>query len=141
MISGGKRYTFDELDINFYMECAKSHVGEVNNLDFQAFGRRGEPAGQYEILEFIPAEAPAFTYTYKRFEDDQTPDGADLGFYMVRIFNTKFYNGKTFRVPVTAYVQDKGHITKALHVSSVNADTGKALKAYEFPIIDWRVYA
>ena len=139
----------NELDINYFVELAKSHVGEIHDLEFQTHSKRGEAAGKYEILSFTE-ENPHFTMHYFRNKGDDTPDGADLGYYTIRITESKFYNGKVIRVPVQAYVQAKDrinladgeyHITKALFINNVNLDTGKSLKAYEFGIIDWNIFA
>ena len=82
----------NELDINYFVELAKNHVGEIHDLEYQSF--RAE----------------------------------------------QFYNGKTIRVPVSAYVQSDDKITKALFINNVNLDTGKTLKAYKFGILDFRKY-
>lgn len=129
-----------DLDINYFMELAKNHVGEVHNLEFQTFSKRDQYAGKYEILDFIPAEEPKFDYSHWSYEEDQTPNEADLGYYMIKISDSKFYNGKTIKVHVTAYVQDDKGITKALYIWNVDENTGKRLKAYEFGIIDYRQY-
>ena len=102
--------------------------------------RSGEIAGKFEIIDFVEDNAH-FDYGFWKHEENETPDTAKLGYYVVKITETKFYNGKTIRVPVSAYVQDEKGITKALFINNVNLDTGKALKAYEFGIIDFRVYA
>lgn len=129
-----------ELDINYFVELARSHVGEIHDLEFQSMNKCGEIAGKYEIVDF-EENNPRFEYEFWKNEENETPDTAKLGYYLVKITETKFYNGKTIRVPVSAYVQDKKGITKALYIYNINADTGKALKAYEFGIIDFRVYA
>lgn len=125
----------NELDINYFVALAESHVGEVHDLDYQSF--RTEPAGKYEILSFTPIN-PEFTFT--PWHEDDEPTGAKLGYYLVKFSGTKFYNGKSIRVPVSAYVQEDDKITKALFINNVNLDTGKTLRAYEFSILDFRNY-
>ena len=127
----------NELDINYFVELAKNHVGEIHDLEYQSF--RAERAGKYEILEFTP-DNPHFKYSYWRYLEEDTPNDADLGYYLVKITESKFYNGKTIRVPVSAYVQSDDKITKALFINNVNLDTGKTLKAYKFGILDFRKY-
>ena len=136
----------EELDINYFVDLAASHVGEVHTVGFQTMAKYGEEAGKFEILEYIE-EDPHFTFRYWLNRDNNTPDGAKLGYYRVKLTGTKFYNGKIFRVPVSASVQgskkeDEGKILKEIFVESKNADTGKWLKAYEFGFIDFgvRVY-
>lgn len=127
----------NELDINYFVALAESHVGEVHDLDYQSF--RTEPAGKYEILGFTPVN-PEFTYNHWWNRENDEPDGAKLGYYLVKFSGTKFYNGKSIRVPVSAYVQEDDKITKALFINNVNLDTGKTLRAYEFSILDFRNY-
>lgn len=130
----------NELDINYFVALAKSHIGEIHDVEFQSMSRCGEIAGKFEIIDFVEDNAH-FGYEFWKNEENETPDTAELGYYVVKITETKFYNGKTIRVPVSAYVQDETGITKALYIGNINLDTGKALKAYEFGIIDFRVYA
>ena len=130
-------FKINELDINYFVKLAESHVGEIHDLEFQSF--RTDYAGKYEIIEFTP-ENPHFDYHFWRNREDETPDTAVLGYYLVKITESKFYNGKTIRVPVSAYVQDDDKITKALFISNLNLDTGKCLKAYKFGILDFRKY-
>ncbi len=127
----------NELDINYFVALAESHVGEVHKLVFQNF--RPDPAGKYEILDFTP-DNPHFTYDHWRSLENDTPDGAKLGYYLVKFSKTKFYNGKSIRVPVSAYVQVNNKITKALFIDNVNLDTGKTLRAYDFSILDYNNY-
>lgn len=138
-------YEEHELDINYFVELAKSHVGEIREL---AFVKRCEKAGQYEIVDYIPAE-PRFEY-FAFTEKDKTPTNAFVGYYKVRLINSKFYNGKTFTFPVHAGVQDKyfgekfnevAKVSKAIRIYTEVVETGKTLKAYEFPTIDKRQYA
>lgn len=142
------RYTIDELDINEYVGFAASHVGETRELEFQTFSKRGEAAGKYEILDFEKDENPRFTYHYWRHEENRTPDSAVLGWYKIRLTETKYYNGKTFWFPVTAYVQDEykpegdhARKTRDLFINNAPRETNKRLKAYEFGIIDFKVNA
>jgi hypothetical protein len=130
-------FKINELDINYFVKLAESHVGEIHNLKFQSY--RADYAGKYEILEFVP-DNPHFDYNYWMSREDETPDTAKLGYYLVKITESKFYNGKTIRVPVSAYVQEDDKITNALYIGHVNLDTGKSLKAYQFGILDFRKY-
>ena len=134
-----KKFTVDELDINYFVGLAESHVGEIHDLKFQSGSKYGQVAGKFEILAFT-ADDPCFTYDYWMNEENRTPDGAHLGYYTVKITESKFYNGKTVRVRVSAYVQEKGKITKALYVDNLNYDTKKSLRAYRFGILDFQVY-
>ena len=127
----------NQLDINYFVALAESHVGEVHDLDYQS--SRSDYAGKYEILDFTP-DNPHFTYDHWTNRENDTPDGAKLGYYLVKFSETKFYNGKSIRVPVSAYVQEDDKITKALFINNVNLDTGKTLRAYEFSILDFRNY-
>ena len=134
----------DELDINEYIGYAAAHVGEVGDLEYQTFRNRNEAAGKYEILDFEVDENPRFGYNYWMHERDKTPTVAILGWYKIRLFNTKYYNGKTFWFPVTAYVQSywSGDVykTKSLHIN--NAPRGRnTLRAYQFDILDYEVRA
>lgn len=139
------RFKENELNINEFVKYAENHVGETHELKFQS--KRGEYAGKYEILNFEAYE-PHFTYRYWSCEGEKEPDGAKLGFYTIKITDSKFYNGKTIKVAVHAYVQecddmrtDDWYKTKQLYISNINEATGKTLRAYEFGIIDWRVKA
>lgn len=132
-------FKINELDINYFVKLAESHVGEIHELKYQSDSKYGEIAGKVEILEFTP-DNPHFDYNFWRHEEDQTPDTAKLGYYLVKITESKFYNGKTIRVPVSAYVQDEKGITKALYINNVNSDTGKQLRAYKFGILDFSKY-
>lgn len=128
----------NELNINDFIKLAEDNVGLIGDLEFETQSRQGEIAGTFEILGFEKSENPKFTYTVHWLEDDETPNGADLGVYTIKLTNTKFYNGKTFRFKVTAYVQDEDRGTnEMLHISTLNEDTGKYLKAYCFPILNW----
>lgn len=136
-------FTIDQLNINDYIEYAKSHVGEVHDLQFQTLSKRAQAAGKFEILDFVESENPHFDYSFWRFKEAQTPDEADLGYYFVKMIDTKFYNNKIIKVPVIAYVQhcdgaSECFKTKALFISHVNAETNKTLKAYSFGILDFR---
>lgn len=128
----------NELDINYYVELAKREVGSVHDLEFQSMSKYGEKAGTFEILEFEEVE-PKFTYSYWKNKENDTPDGAIIGYFKIKLSDTKFYNGKTFRFEVKAYVQssDTGEVNDRLFISNKNADTGKWLKAYDFPILNW----
>lgn len=132
-------FKINELDINYFVKLAESHVGEIHDLGYETDSKRGEIAGKFEILEFTP-DNPHFGYSFWRYKKDQTPNNAELGYYLVKITESKFYNGKTIRVPVSAYVQEEKGITKALFIDTLNLDTGKRLRAYSFEIIDFRVY-
>lgn len=140
-----KRYTESELDINEFMGYAAEHIGEVHELQFQSFSKRSEYAGKFEILDFEKAENPQFTYDYWKYRDEKTPSGADIGYYKIRITDSKFYSGKTFWFPVSAYLQyqdpntGKVYKSKELFISNAPRETNKRLKAYEFGIIDWNV--
>jgi hypothetical protein len=127
-----------ELDINYYVKLAKDKVGHIGNLTFETFSRQGEIAGKFEILDFEASEPPHFTFNYWMHERDNTPDGAVLGTYTIKLTETKFYNGKTIKVEVRAYVQDgDGKQNDHLFISTYNLLTGKRLKAYHFPILNW----
>ena len=142
-----KQYTEDMLNINDFIEFAKSHVGETHDVRFQSSSKWGQVAGQYTILDF-EASDPHFEYSYWKNKDNKTPDGAKLGHYTIRFEGTKFYNGKTLKCPVTAYVQDNDrddednwYITKALHIGNYDIENGKFPKAYCFKILDFKVKA
>lgn len=134
-----ERYTESELDIREFIGFAKEHVGEKNTLMFR---NDFDKSGMYEILDFEEDGDPRFEYHYWRHEEALTPDSAVLGYYKIRLTETKFYNGRTFWFPVSAYVQDnkEGWVikTKALYISSTPRENGKMLRAYSFPIIDFR---
>lgn len=132
-------FKINELDINYFVELAESHVGEIHALEYETPSKRDQDAGKFEILDFTPVN-PHFGYTFWKYEEDQTPNTAKLGYYLVKITESKFYNGKTIRVPVTAYVQSDDKITKALYIDTENLDTGKRLRAYSFGILDFRKY-
>ena len=126
----------NELDINYFIKLAENEVGKTYDLEFQSF--RLEKAGKFTILSFEENE-PQFKFKYWKHKDDDTPDGADLGYYRVRLYGTKFYNGKEIRVRVSAYVQNEQRgINDMLFINNYNEDTGKCLKAYKFPIINRR---
>lgn len=138
------RFREDELDTNEFAEYAAQHIGETHNLEFQGNRKIGEIAGKYEILDFEKLDNPKFIYYYWKHEEEGTPDGLNVGFYKIRLTDTKYYNGKTFWFPVTAYVQDtyrreEVSKTKALHILNAPRETGKTLKAYEFGIIDYGI--
>lgn len=132
-------FKINELDINYFVKLAESHVGEIHDLKYQSDSKYGEIAGKFEILEFVP-DNPRFDYSHWTTRENETPDHAELGYYLVKITESKFYNGKTIRVPVSAYVQEHDKITKALFINNVNLDTGKGLRAYSFGILDFRKY-
>lgn len=143
-----KRFTTPELNINEFIKYAESHVGEVHELEYQTFSKRDQYAGKYEIISFEPSDDPHFTFNYWKYKEDDTPSGAELGYYYIRIFDSKFYNGKTIKAKVTAYVQTEERMntgnwfkTKALFINNANEETGKRLKAYAFGIIDFKVKA
>lgn len=141
-----ERFKTAELDINEFVRFAESHVGETHDLEYQTFSKRGEPAGKYEIIGFEPLDNPHFEYRYWKHAENDTPDNAELGYYYIKISDSKFYNGKTIKARVVAYVQteDKDgnyYKTKALYIYNVNEETGKGLKAYQFGILDFRVKA
>lgn len=140
-----KRFTATELDIHDFVEYAKAHVGEKHALEFQDYKKGDQIAGYFEILDFEQDSNPEFVFHHWRSEEENTPDGARVGCYRVRLTGTKFYNGKTFTVPVTAYVQHEraGYVfkTKALFVSNVPNETGKRMKAYSFGILDFNARA
>lgn len=130
-------YKTNELDINYFVELAKSHVGEIGEVESQ--GNTIRQYGHFQIIDFKP-ENPHFTHTYWIHEEDDTPDGADLGEYTIKCLDTKFYKGKEIRVRVSAYVQEDKGVTKALYVDNINRETGKTLRAYSFGIIDFDEY-
>jgi hypothetical protein len=140
-------YTIDNLDINDFVAYAKSHVGETRELEYQTCSMYGEKAGEYTIVRFEASDDPRFTYRYRSDEEDRIPTGAELGYYYIKFSGSKWYNGKTIKCPVSAYVQDidrktgECFKTKALYVNTINMETGKRLKAYSFGIIDWEVRA
>lgn len=141
-------FTVDDLNINDYLKYAEDHVGETHDLVFQTASKRGEVAGTYTIIKFEASENPHFGYHYWKYEEAKIPQVAELGYYYIKFEGSKFYNGKTIKCPVSAYVQSdydgkpvKCYKTKALFINNVNADTNKRLKAYEFEIIDFRVRA
>ena len=125
----------NELNINHYVELAKSKVGLVGDLEFQS--RRDGFAGHYEILEFEEHEEPHFNFSVWWLEEDDTPNGAKVGYYIIKLTDTKFYNNKTIKCEVHAYVQDDEGLREDLYISTKNEYTGKYLKAYTFPIIDF----
>lgn len=124
----------EELDINYYVELAKREIGKTHDVKYESDYRK--KAGEFTVLSF-EEENPAFTYNWIQHKEDDTPDGAELGYYRVRINNTKFYNGKEIRVRVKAYVQDYKGLNDHLFISTKDENTGKWLRAYTFPILNW----
>lgn len=120
-----------ELDVNNYANLAAEKVGFIGEIKFQTLSRWFEKAGTYEILDFTPYEKPSFTFNHWRYREDDTPTGIDLGVYTIRITESKFYNGKTIRVKVSAFLTDD-----SLYIWNYNVDTGKSLKAYRFPFVN-----
>ena len=137
-----KMFKVHELDINDYIGYAKSHIGETHDVHFK---HNDMKAGEFTILDFEPLDNPHFGYHYWKHEEDKTPDHAKLGYYFVKFNGTKWYNGKIIKTPVVAYVQSEytnegkaePYKTKALCIYDRNAETGKALKAYDFGILDF----
>lgn len=126
-----------ELNINEYIMLAEEKVGFVGNMEYASTNKYGEYAGLFEILAFEQAAEPHFKYSFWKYEKEDTPDGAVLGYFFIRLFNTKFYNNRVVKVEVRAYVQDKEGTNSRLFVSTKDEDTGKNLKAYQFPILNW----
>ena len=127
--------TTSELDINYYVNLASEKVGYVGNLRFQTTKNYLEKAGTFEILDFTPYEKPSFYFCSNCYRENDTPTGADLGVYRIRITDSKFYNGKTIRFKVVADVQSKKGMSDDLFIIEINEDTGKRLKAYTFPVL------
>ena len=127
-------YKTNELDINYFVQLAKEKVGYIGDLEFQSF--KNEKAGKFEILNFEKVEDPTFTFSYWRFKEADTPNGAILGTYTIKLTDTKFYNGKTFEFEVHAYVQNENGLIDMLFINNVNLETGKQLKAYKFPLLN-----
>lgn len=125
----------NELNINDYIKLAEEKIGYVGELRFQS--KNNEYAGKFEILGFEPNENPQFTYSHWSYEEDDTPDGARLGYFTIKLTDTKFYNNKIMKFKVNAYVQSREGRDNRLFISTKNEVTGKYLKAYEFPILNW----
>ncbi len=123
-----------ELNINEYIMLAEEKVGYVGDLRYQ---RSYEKSGEFEILAFEQAKEPHFTYTYNWLEEADTPDGAVLGYFFIKLTDTKFYNNKTMKFEVIAGVQDEKEKNSHLHIRFRNEETGKYLKAYAFPVLNW----
>ena len=68
-------FKINELDINYFVKLAESHVGEIHDLEYQSNSKYGEVAGKFEILEFVP-ENPHFDYSFWRNREEETPDTA-----------------------------------------------------------------
>lgn len=126
-----------ELNINEYIMLAEEKVGFIGNMEYASTNKYGEYAGQFEILAFEHAAEPHFTYSFWKYEEEETPNGAVLGYFFIRLFDTKFYNNKTIKAEVHAYVQNEEGANSRLFISTKNEDTGKYLKAYQFPILNW----
>lgn len=126
-----------ELNINEYIMLAEEKVGHVGELEFQTFSKRYEDAGNFEILAFVQAEDPHFTYRHKLIEEADTPDGAELGHFIIKFTDTEFYNNKIMKFKVTACVQTEDGQNSWLYIYNINAETGKKLKAYKFPMLNW----
>ena len=129
----------NELNINEYVMLAQEKVGYIGEIEFQspASYRKCENPGQFEILAFEQHENPHFEYKFWKHEKDDTPDGAVVGYYFIKFIDTKFYNNKVMKFKVSAYVQDDKGTNSRLYIWNNNEETGKWLKAYQFPILNW----
>jgi hypothetical protein len=126
-----------DLDLNYYLGLAAAKVGYKGKLQFQTMSRWGEAAGDFEILDFKPYPDAQFTFTFWKAKQDQTPDGAKLGTYTIKLSNSKFYSGRIFECYVSAYVQNDDGLNDQLYVDNQDVNTKKRMKAYEFPILNW----
>ena len=136
------KYTVEQLDITEYIKYAESHIGETHELKYESASKWTETAGNFTITGFEASENPHFGFSWSGSAKDNTPDTAELGFYYIKFEGSKWYNGKTIKCPVSAYVQTRSRDnlnewckTKALYIHTENAETGKRLKAYNFGII------
>ena len=140
--------TESELNIRDYVEYAKSHVGEVHDVLYM---NNHVTAGHYEIIDFIESDEPKLVYNtewaydYKKHE--QVPTAADVGYYIIRFIDTKYYKNRTLTFKITVSVQGRDwgtneiYKTKAIFVSTKAEETQKWLKAYRFDCIDFEVRA
>lgn len=141
-VAGGDIYrTADELDLQYYVNLARKQVGTIHNLQFQSDAKWGQKAGEFEILDFEEKNARWKLNNYYLGMGQEVVAGADLGTFTIRFKNTKFYNGKVMRFHVQAYVQDKNGVNDYLFIRNVNEESGKGLKAYDFPILNWNYRA
>lgn len=128
-----------DINISEWMEIAQSNVGNTFDLGFQTLSKYGEVAGQFEILSFQPDEDPKFKYTYWKHEEQQTPDGLELGVYEIKLLNTKQNNGKIFHFKVSAFFSELGgHYNESIYISTKRLEDNKYLKAYEFGFLNER---
>ena len=141
-VAGGDTYrTADELDLQYYVNLARKQVGTIHDLQFQSDAKWGQKAGEFEILDFEEKNARWKLNNYYLGMGQEVVAGADLGTFTIRFKNTKFYNGKVMRFHVQAYVQDKNGVNDHLFIRNVNEESGKGLKAYDFPILNWNYRA
>lgn len=137
-VAGGDTYrTADELDLQYYVNLAKEQVGTTHDLEFQSASKWGQKAGEFEILAFEEKNAGWKLNNYYLGRGQEVIIGADLGTFTIRFKDTKFYNGKVMQFHVQAYVQDKNGVNDHLFIRNVNEESGKGLKAYTFPILNW----
>lgn len=125
----------NELDINYFVKLAEAKEGFIGDLEFQS--NRADAAGKFEIIKFEKLEEPKFRYSFWRYAEEDTPNRADVGIYTVKLSGTKFYNGRVLKFKVSAYVQDEDGVNDRLYISNTNEATGKTLRAYQFPILNW----
>ena len=139
--SGDTYRTADELDLQYYVNLARKQVGTIHDLRFQSNAKCRQKAGEFEILDFEEKNARWELNDYYLRIGQEIITGADLGTFTIRFKNTKFYNGKVMRFHVQAYVQDKNGVNDHLFICNINEESGKGLKAYEFPILNWNYKA
>ena len=135
--SGDTYRTADELDLQYYVNLARKQIGKTYDLRFQSDAKCRQKAGEFEILDFEEKNARWELNDYYLRIGQEIITGADLGTFTIRFKNTKFYNGKVMRFHVQAYVQDKNGVNDHLFIGDVNEESGKGLKAYRFPILNW----
>lgn len=136
--AGGDTYrTADELNLQYYIDLAAKQVGKTHELRFQNRAKRSQKAGEFEILGFEEKNAGWKLNDFYLERGQEVITGADLGTFTIQIHDTKFYREKIMRFKVQAYVQDKNGINDHLFVSTVDEESGRRMKAYMFPILNW----
>ena len=130
-----------ELDLQYYINLAKSKVGYKGELNFQTFSKCDEFAGEFEVLSFKESNEPQFLYpaewVQKKKHIEDCPNAAELGYFTIKLKNTKIYKNREFTCKVQAYVQNDEGLTDRLYISNEPIELKKRMRCYSFPILNW----